>query len=502
MKFFAFNQRSHSIEQTVSNMRSLMPMSNRRYKSGLCGWRKVYAAFLLCLAAAVVCPALTFTPLLDFHGSNGDDPEYGSLVQGTDGNFYGTTSFGGANTKGTIFKITPSGKLTSLYSFCAQTNCTDGDFPSTGLLQGSDGNFYGVTYIGGTDANGTVYKVTPAGKLTTLHSFASTDGAHPRSTLIQASNGNFYGTTNIGGANNSGTVFEMTAAGKLTMLYSFCAQTNCADGLYPTAGLVQGTDGNFYGTTGGSDNLGGTIFKITPSGKLTTLYSFCAILDGTCIDLGSNPIPGLVQGSNGDFYGTTYFGGANDFGIAFKITPAGTFTTLHTFAGSDGESPIAGLTQGNDGNFYGTTESGGAYGNGTIFNINSAGVFTSLYSLYCESLDCPDGSTPYGGLTQSTSGIFYGTTFSGHGSVFSFNEGLVAFVETRPVVGKVGAKVTILGNSLTGSTSVTFNGTSATFTVASASEITTTVPAGATTGTVEVETPGGTLKSNVAFRVQ
>jgi uncharacterized repeat protein (TIGR03803 family) len=470
----------------------------------VCGFnfgKRAFAVLALQATMAITCQAQTFTTVLEFNGANGAGPEFMTLVQGTDGNLYGTTSDGGVKSKGTVFKITPAGKLTRLYSFCALAKCRDGSAPFSGLVQGSDGNFYGATYIGGANDYGTIFKITPAGKLATLHSFASTDGAHPRSTLIQTSNGSFYGTTNVGGANNSGTVFERTSEGKLTTLYSFCAQKNCTDGLYPTAGLIQGTDGNFYGTTGGSDNIGGTVFKITPGGKLTTLHRFCAILNPNCVDLGSNPVAGLVQGTNGDFYGTTYFGGANDFGLVFKITSTEKFSPLHSFDVTDGEYPIAGLTLANDGKFYGTTQTGGTYGTGTLFNIGPAGDFTSLYSLYCESLNCPDGANPYGGLLQDTNGTFFGTTFAGNGTIFAFDEGLIAFVATRPAAGKVGVKVTILGTDLTGATSVTFNGTAATFTVVSPSEIATIVPAGATSGKVKVKTPSGTLTSNLRFRV-
>ncbi len=223
--------------------------------------------------------------------------------------------------------------LTTLHAFAGYPN--DGSAPSAGLVQATDGNFYGTTYAGGTSGNcqggcGTVFRITPGGTLTTLHSFDCYDGASPTAALVQGTDGNFYGTTYGGGANQYyGTVFKITPSGTLTSLYSFCAQANCTDGSMPYAGLVQGTDGNFYGTTleGGANSgcsLGsgtcGTVFKITPGGTLTTLHSFCA--QSGCAD-GGNPYAGLVQASDGNFYGTTFERGANGYGTVFKITPSG-----------------------------------------------------------------------------------------------------------------------------------------------------------------------------------
>jgi uncharacterized repeat protein (TIGR03803 family) len=194
-------------------------------------------------------------------------PEYPSaaLVGGSDGNFYGTTAYGGANGKGTFFQVTTNGALTILASF----NGTNGSYPTAALIQGSDGNFYGTTACGGTNGNnGTVFQMTPAGMLTTLVFFNGTNGGWPLAGLVQATDGNFYGTTLVGGAYNSGTVFQMTSGGALTTLVSF----NSAKGSLPFAGLVQGTNGNFYGTTslgGGSGN--GTVFRVSPAGALTIL---------------------------------------------------------------------------------------------------------------------------------------------------------------------------------------------------------------------------------------
>jgi len=291
------------------------------------------------------------------------------------------------------------------------------------------------------------------------------------------------------------------SAQTFTTLFSF----DYTDGVNPVAALVQATNGDFYGTTSlGGAYADGTVFKITPSGALTTLYSFCA--QSGCTD-GSRPYAGLAQGTNADLYGTTWFGGgAKDDGTVFKITLGGTLTTLYSFCQSgctDGSSPYAGLVQATNGDFYGTTDGGGSYGYGTVFKITPSGTLTTLYS-FCSQSGCTDGSGPYAGLVQDTNGTFYGTTVYGgaygDGTIFTLSVGLGPFVKTLPTSGKVGAAVTILGKNLTHASSVTFNGTAAVFT-ASASEIKTTVPTGATTGTVQVVTPSGSLSSNLPFQV-
>jgi len=248
---------------------------------------------------------------------NGKFPRGMALVQGVDGNFYGTTQYGGANCNngnrtgcGVVFKVSPTGKVTRLYSFCSLANCADGYYPLASLVQ-ANGKLHGTTSAGGSSALsgcGTVFEIAPTGKLTTLHTFNVGDACKPEAGLIQAANGNFYGTTNGGGLQGGGTVFEMTPSGQLRALYVFCSTTSCEDGFRPMAGLVQATDGNLYGTTSQDGhnctaNLGcGTVFKITPAGHLSTLYSFCSFSD--CAD-GQNPVASLIQATNGNFYGTT-----------------------------------------------------------------------------------------------------------------------------------------------------------------------------------------------------
>jgi uncharacterized repeat protein (TIGR03803 family) len=486
-------QRSTTMKRTVNVLSKL-------------NWgTRACAVLVLWATTAIALPAQTLTTLYTFCSqsgcTDGANP-YAELVQATNGDLYGTTQGGGTNLGyGTVFKITPGGTLTTLYSFCSQTNCTDGARPYAGLVQAANGNFYGTTYSGGTNGGGTVFKITQGGTLTTLYSFCSqtncTDGDGPYAGLVQAANGDLYGTTNGGGTSGLGTVFKITPGGTLTTLYSFCSQSGCTDGAVPDAGLVQAANGNFYGTTYyGGTNKRGTVFKITPGGTLTTLYSFCS--QTNCTD-GADPTAGLVQATNGDLYGTAQEGGANGYGTVFKITPTGTLTTLHRFNGTDGATPYAGLVQAADGDFYGTTGGSGINNDGTVFRITPGGTLTTLYSFFT------DGQYPYAGLVQDTNGDFYGTTLKGGandgGTVFRLSVGLGPFVKIRPPYGKVGAAVKILGTNLTGATSVGFNGTAAVFEVVSSSEITTTVPAGASSGKVQVVTPSGTLSSNASFSV-
>jgi uncharacterized repeat protein (TIGR03803 family) len=335
------------------------------------------------------------------------------LVEATDGQFFGTTAGGGPCGVGTVFKITAAGTFTILHSF----DCSDGCEPVAGLIQASDGAFYGTTSIGGMVGAGTVFRITAAGAFTTLHSFenSSTEGARPLAGLIQASDGDFYGTTFEGGARSGGTVYKITAAGAVTTLYSF--ETGGIDGSRPEAGLIQANDGDFYGTTG-SDGAGfcGTVFKITAAGTLTTLHPFGQSTDGC------SPRAGLIQASDGNLYGTTSRFGSAGAGTVFKITTSGALTTLHSFGGgiSEGTSPVAGLIQASDGNLYGTTESGGAFFNGTIFKITGAGTLTTLYSFAPFGIR---GALPVAGLIQATDGNLYGTARTG----FRGEEGGVVF---------------------------------------------------------------------------
>jgi len=472
----------------------------------LSSWKTIFFVCVFYALEAISSPAQTLTTLTIFDEANGANPTLMSLVQGTDGNFYGTTYSGGASGYGTVFKMTSAGVLTDLYNFETGAH---GCHPNAGLVLANSGNFYGTTTYCGANGAGTVFEITPAGKLTTLHSFSGldTNGSLPTAPLVQATNGNLYGTTSNGGSYGHGTVFEITTGGNFSTVYRFCPETGCIDGSQPAAGLIQASNGNFYGTTqldGAYDE--GAVFELTPGGKLTTLYSFCK--EKNCTD-GRLPEAGLVQGRDGNFYGTTYSGGTAYDGTIFKITAAGELTVLHSFCSqtgcADGYWPYDRLVQAANGSFYGTTYTGGAHNEGTVFAITPTGKLTTVHSF-----DFNDGGLPEGGLVQSTNGDFYGaTTFGGYaangrnnlGTLFSLAVGLGPFVQTLPASGSVGTAVTILGHNLTGASNLTFNGTAATFKIVSGTEITTTVPKGATTGPVKVKTPSGTLTSNGNFQV-
>lgn len=338
-----------------------------------------------------------------------------SLLAGKDGNFYGTTPTGGDGL-GSVFKITPTGTLTTLYNLNIQ-DPADGCTPE-GLTEGGDGNFYGTTYTCGTNGVGNVFVVSPSGAETVLHAFgsSSTDGANPKSSLVQAANGSFYGTTTAGGAYDLGTVFMIMATGVETVVYSFGA--NNADGAYPEH-LILGSDGNFYGTTlNGGAHSQGTVFEVTPTGAETVLYSFGAsTTDGT---QANSVLQGFIDGN---FYGTTFAGGSYGDGTVFKITSAGVETILHSFSGSssDGQSPTD-LLQGEDGNLYGTTSSGGNFGDGTLFRMTPTGTLTMLYASFgardsdssCASgaFNPANGASPLA-MTISSDNVFYGFTAGG-----------------------------------------------------------------------------------------
>ncbi len=392
--------------------------------------RMLRVVLVLCAGAAITSPAQVLTTLVSFDGTNGANP-WAPVIEGADGNFYGTTFCGGTQQGGcgTVFRVTPSGTLTTLYEFCSQSQCADGAEPAAPLVQASDGNFYGTTSAGGNRSGnclaigcGTVFRITPNGTLTTLHAFSGGDGSYPYTGLLQARDGNLYGTT------SDGAFFKVTLNGTFTYI----------SGGIAASPLVQGTDGNFYGTTtrGGLSNCGngcGTVFRVSPRGTFTRLYEFCSQQD--CAD-GYAPVAGLVQASDGNFYGTTTYGGSGGYhnladyaGTIFRITPSGTLTTLYSFCSqpncSDGDRPYGTLVQASDGNLYGTTQNGGSgagtYGAGTIFKITPSDAFTTLYN-FCSPSPCNDGSTPYAGLVQANNGIFYGTTtfgVTGGGTVFS-----------------------------------------------------------------------------------
>jgi uncharacterized repeat protein (TIGR03803 family) len=369
----------------------------------------VSAMCVLMLGAATDVAFAQASPVADvwnFSGGVDGGSPYDGLIQASDGDFYGTTSRGGPFAAGTVFKVTATGVPTTLHSFGGGI---DGAYPNGGLLQ-AGGNFYGTASQGGLTDNGIVFKIDASGTLTTLHSFLGVDGKTPTASLILASDGNFYGTTYAGGPIGSGTIFKMDASGVLTTLHTFSG----GDGDTPIAGLIQGADGNFYGTTYFGGAFGdGTIFRMNAAGTLTTLHAFSNTADG------GHPYGGLIQAADGSFYGTTTGGGPANLGTVFRMDSVGTVTILHSFVGgAEGALPNAGLIRATDASFYGTTTHGGAADVGTVFKISAAGALTTLIAF-----NSSNGAYPFASLVQASDGSFYGTTTaggaSGAGVVFS-----------------------------------------------------------------------------------
>ena len=387
---------------------------------------------MACLFAPQAHSAVTLTTLVSFTGTNGLYPgaaPYAGLALGGDGNFYGTAAGGGQFQKGTVFQLTPGGVFKSLLAF----DGTNGANPAATLVQSADGSFYGTTQAGGPDDLGTVFQITTNGAIRTLLLFSasnhSASGASPTAPLFQASGGALVSTAQNGGpytnlipvagGNGYGTVFQLDTNGQVRALASF-SNTN---GAYPSAGVVLGKDGNFYGTTtfGGSGIRTnwpgyGTIFRLARDGSFTNLYQFSGGSDGGLI------YAGLVQGGDGSLYGAAFNGGAG-YGTLFRFNPSGVFTNLHLFNDADGDSPYAGMIQASDGNFYGTTF---GYFNqltiGTIFRLSPGGAFTNLYSF---PLSGTNGFHPIGALAQGPDGELYGTTSAGgalgYGTIFKLS---------------------------------------------------------------------------------
>jgi uncharacterized repeat protein (TIGR03803 family) len=441
---------------------------------------------LLVAAPATVATAQTYTDLYDMGATSADpnDPVWsGVIAQGRDGNMYSTTPQYWTGGPGDVFKITPAGTVTVLASINSTVRTGVG-----GLTLATNGEFYGTSSSGGSFGYGTIFSITPEGSLTTLYSFAGgADGSYPTAPPIEGLDGNFYGTTAAGGesltSGQYGSVYKITPSGVFTTLHTF-ANT---DGANPLAPLLEAADGSFYGTTwfGGTSGQG-TIFRITPPGRFRVMFNFSPAVPG-------NPFGALVQDSAGNFYGTTSGGNAsgNDSGgIVFKFVP-GELTVLHNFAGGSAGGDTVGLVQATDGNFYGTN-----CVPGFIFIINSTGGNFSSFGI---------GGSPQDTLFQHTNGLLYGTNAVGgaydRGVFYSFDVGLGPFVSFLPAAGVVGATIQFLGQGFTGTTGVSFNGTPATFKVWHDTFLTATIPVGATAGFVTVTTPSGTLTSNKQFRV-
>jgi uncharacterized repeat protein (TIGR03803 family) len=351
----------------------------------------------------------------------------GDLLLANDGNLYVSTSAGGSSSVGAIMRISPTtGAAVVMHAFIGGT---EGITPYSGLIQGADGALYGTTFLGGSENAGTVYKMALDGTFTTLVTFTSkSQGAYePYAGLVQGTDGTFYGTTLRGGTNNVGTVFKMTATGTMTVLHSFVT----SDGSNPEGKLVFGADGALYGTTltgGASDR--GVIYKITTTGTFAVVYSFPGLgafnAAGVATNVpGANPRAGLLLGQDGNFYGTTYQGGATGFGTVFRATPAGALTVVHAFGGGplDGAGPLAGVSQGADGTLYGTTERGGFNSAGVAWRISAAGTYSLLHSFSSSAID---GGTLYTRLLPANGflyGVSYTDAYTSGGVLFKLDEG-------------------------------------------------------------------------------
>jgi uncharacterized repeat protein (TIGR03803 family) len=339
-------------------------------------------------------------------GADGGTPNT-PVIEDAAGNLFGTALQGGAENDGVVFEIAADGSESTLYSF---KGGSDGDKPEAGLTEDAAGNFYGTTNLGGSACDcGTVFKLAPDGTETVLHIFTGgSDGAYPQAGLIEDSAGNLFGTATGGGTNNNGTVFRLAANGTFTVLHGF---TGGPDGGFPQAGLLADKKGNLYGAAavGGAHN-DGTVFRISPRGTFKVLYAFTGGIDGL------NPIGNLIADRAGNLYSTTRLGGGTGCfdggcGTVFKLAPDGTKTVLHAFTGgSDGGEPYAGVTRDRNGNLYGTTVTGGtANGYGTAFRIAADGTFSVLHTFTGPS----DGEYPEAGLIIGNNGRLYGTAYVG-----------------------------------------------------------------------------------------
>ena len=369
-----------------------------------------------------ISPTGTITILKNFNMAVDGGYPKGGLIQATDGNFYGTANAGSFNNGGCIFKITPSGTYTIVRSLSVNT---DGGRPQGHLVQANDGNFYGMNNSGGAFGYGTIFKLTPGGAYTVLKSFNIADGTNPYGSLVQASDGNFYGMTNLNGTYKRGTLFRITPTGTYTVLHHF--NPNGTDGEYPKGGLIQAKDGLLYGMTpNGGANYNGTIFKISMAGtSYTVIRGLSAGVEG------GNPVGTLIQATDGNFYGTAYSLSGGYEGSVFKMAPNGTTTVIKKFTQeTEGGYPSGSLMQSTDGLLYGTNNSGGKDGDGTIFKLSTAGAITILAHLNGSA----KGNMPQDNLALGKDSAFYGvTTYGGtnnYGTIFKICGGATTILRS------------------------------------------------------------------------
>ncbi len=447
-------------------------------------------AFMLAMASA---QAQTYSVVVNLVPSSIISPASpANIAQGRDGNLYSSGLGGGTFNNGGAYSISPVGVYSTFWSVPA----VDLSFYG-GLILGTDGSFYGSIHDRGVNGNGTAFKLSSTGVETILHSFANTgDGGNPVAPPVQAADGNYYGLTQGEPFLPSPTMYKITAAGVFSTLHTFA---NSTEGYNISAGLIQGTDGNFYGcTNSGGANNAGTIFKATTAGVVTVLHAFAGLADGNACSYS------LVQGTDGKLYGTAGAGTFNA-GVIFKLTTAGSYTALHQINGStEGFGIRSGLTQASDGKFYGVTQNQGSATNGTLYSITATGTYSVAHSF-----DNPTGDLPVSGVFQHTNGILYGSTNSGgtgpnagNGVFYSLNISANPFAKALTTSGRVGSTVELLGQGFTGATKVTFGGIAATtIAVTSDTYMTAVVPTGAKTGTITVTRTSGPLTTLVSFKI-
>lgn len=383
------------------------------------GWASASPAWLPDAQGSHLQPeakSYRYTQTRAFSGVDGSSPQ-AALIQASNGFLYGTTASGGAHGKGTVYRTNRSGKFKVLHAFAG--GAVDGEMPYCWLIEASDGNFYGTTLAGGLANLGIIFKMTPLGAITVLHHFgvASGDGHTPRAGLVQASNGMFFGTTGSGGAFGAGTVYRMDMNGAVTVMWSLGAFAG--DATTPYAGLVQANDGLLYGTSafGGNFNAG-TVFSIHPDTfSQATLHHFNS-------GDGYEPQATLLQASDGSLYGVTSAGGSHGLGTAFSVTLSGNLTVKHAFGGSAGGAinPDHPLIEGVAGVFYGTTPYGGLHNKGTVFRMQANGKLKVLHAFSGDLVGgYVDGSHGVG-VVLTTDGELLGATslggINGHGSIY------------------------------------------------------------------------------------